>query len=83
MEARTAQKQALMIAEVSREDAASRSLLERDPAVWFFLNLLMSNIRRMNEHLEQLHDDLEKVNSSLATANLNTEALIYSIGTRD
>ncbi len=68
------------IAEIAREDAASRSLLAQDPALWFFLNLLMSSIGKTNEHLQQLHDDLGKVIWNLEESNRNTEAMVYRSG---
>ena len=80
MSTATVQKQALMVAEVSREDAASRSLLARDPAIWFFLNLLMSNIGKTNEHLEHLHEELREAVQKLESINQNTEAMIYGLG---
>ena len=68
------------LVKVAREDTALRDLLAKDPAIWFFLNLLMSSIGKTNEHLEQLHDDLEKVILKLETINETSEAMTYSLG---
>ena len=58
----------------------SNSLLERNPEIWFFLNLLMSAVGKTNEHLERLHCDLEIVTEKLGQINDNSKATIYRLG---
>ena len=82
MAAKTTEQPEHKITQITREDTASLSLLARDPAIWFFLNLLMSSIGKTNEHLEQLHVDLREIIQTLDSLNHNSEAMICAIGER-
>ena len=58
----------------------SNSLLERNPEIWFFLNLLMSAVGKTNDHLERLHCDLGIVIEKLEQINSSSQAAIYRLG---
>ena len=58
----------------------SNSLLERNPEIWFFLNLLLAAVGKTNDHLERLHYDLGSVIGKLEQINDNSKATIYRLG---